>query len=126
MISVDGLQDLADRLAKLDLATTESTALEHAASVLQDAVRRRLSHAPGEPHDAPWLRSGALRNSIGHEVHGTEAVVGSADPVAADQECGTRTDPPRPFLAPAAAAEADELVTKIAAAVRGQLRAALT
>lgn len=123
---VDGLQGLADRLARLDLTATEHAALEQAAGVLQDAVRQNLSHRPGDPHDTPWLRSGALRRSITHTLRGTEAVIGSADPVAVDQECGTRTDPPRPFLAPAAATGADGLVTGIAAAVFSRLRAALT
>ncbi len=126
MIRIEGLQRLTDRLTRLDFAATERAALEQAATGLQDAVRQRLSRTPGESHDAPWLRSGTLRSSITHEVDGEEAAVGSADPVAADQECGTRTDPPRPFLAPVAAAEADGLVTGIAVAVLGRLRAALT
>lgn len=126
MIKVDGLRGLTDRLTRLDLVATEHAALEQAATGLQDAVRQRLSHTPGQPHEAPWLRSGTLRGSITHEIDGTEAVVASADPIAADQECGTRTDPPRPFLAPVAAAEANGLVTGIAVAVLGRLRVALT
>lgn len=126
MIRVEGLQGLIDRLTRLDLVATEHAALEQAATGLQDAVRQRLSRTPGESHGAPWLRSGTLRGSITHAVDGTDAAVGSADPVAADQECGTRTDPPRPFLAPVAAAEADGLVTDIAVAVLSRLRATLT
>jgi len=126
VIRVEGLQGLTDRLSRLDLAATEHVALEQAATGLQDAVRQRLSHTPGESHDAPWLRSGALRGSVTHEVDGTEALVGSDDPVAVDQECGTRTDPPRPFLAPVAAVEAGGLVAGIAVAVLARLRAALT
>lgn len=56
----------------------------------------------GYPLDAPLLREGALRESITHEVHGLEAIVGSASPVAAFQEFGTSTIPPRPFIGPAA------------------------
>ncbi len=126
MIRVEGLQRLTDRMTRLDLAAIERAALERAASGLQDAVRQRLSRPPGELHDAPWLRGGTLRDSITHEIDGTEALVGSADPVAADQECGTSVDPPRPFLAPVAAAEADGLVTGIAVAVLDGLRVALT
>jgi HK97 gp10 family phage protein len=123
VISVADLDGLAKRLAQLDLAPTERSALGHAAAMLQDAVRQRLSHTPGEMHDAPWLRSGVLRASVTHEADDTEAVVGSADPVAIYQECGTRTDPPRPFLAPAGAAEAPRLAAEIAAAVLGRLQA---
>ena len=123
MISVADLDGLVKRLAQLDLVPTERSALGHAAAMLQDAVRQRLSDTPGEPHDAPWLRSGALRASITHEADDTEAIVGSADPVAIYQECGTRTDPPRPFLAPAGAAEAPRLATEIGVAVLGRLRA---
>jgi HK97 gp10 family phage protein len=122
MIGVDGLEGLARRLKRLDLAAAERTALEHAAVILQDAVRARLSHTPGEVHAAPWLRSGTLRNSVTHGIYGTDAVVGSNDPVAVDQEYGTRTDPPRPFLAPAATAEAPKLAASLASAVLGQLR----
>lgn len=123
MIRVDGLDGLAKRLTRLDLAGTERSALEHAAVVLQNAVRQRLSYTPGQSHDAPWLHSGTLRDSITHGINETEAVVGSTDPIAADQECGTRTDPPRPFLAPVAAAEAAGLAAGIAAAVIGRLYA---
>ncbi|MGH7040772.1 MAG: hypothetical protein ACREFY_01410 [Acetobacteraceae bacterium] len=126
MTRIDGLPGLTRRLARLDLAATEAAALDHAAIMLQDAVCRRLSLTPGESHDAPWLRKGMLRDSVGHVLDGTEAVVGSTDPVAPDQECGTRTNPPRPFLAPAAAAEADTLVADIATAMLGRLRAVLT
>jgi len=126
VIRVEGLRRLTDRMTRLDLAAIERAALERAASGLQDAVRQRLSRTPGESHDAPWLRSGTLRDSITHEIDGTEALVGSDDPVAVDQECGTSVDPPRPFLVPVAAVEADGLVTGIAVAVLDGLRVALT
>ncbi|MGI4941024.1 MAG: HK97 gp10 family phage protein, partial [Janthinobacterium lividum] len=99
--------ELAERLARLQIAKTQEAALEAAAARLAVAVRDALSavpgDAPGHAHDAPWVRSGALRDSIGHAVDADRAVVGSGDPVAAFQECGTPRMPPRPFLAPAAA-----------------------
>jgi HK97 gp10 family phage protein len=56
----------------------------------------------GYPPDAPLLRDGDLRESIKHEVGALEAVVGSQSPIAAYQEFGTATIPPRPFIGPAA------------------------
>lgn len=126
MIGVSGLQALIDRLRTLDVPALEATALERAAIALQDAVRRRLSHAPGETHDAPWQRTGALRDSVSYATGRAEAIIGSADPVAVDQELGTRTDPPRPFLAPAASEEAPRLAAAIGAEMMDRLRARLS
>ena len=58
--------------------------------------------ALGYSENDPLLRSGELRDSIGHEVAGLEAVVGSTDDVMVYQELGTETIPPRPVLGPAA------------------------
>lgn len=58
--------------------------------------------ANGYSPDEPLLRTGDLRDSIKHEVQGLEAVVGSQSDIAAYQEFGTRTIPPRPFIGPAA------------------------
>jgi len=63
-----------------------------------EAEKARL----GYPSDAPLLREGQLRDSIEHEVSGLEAVVGSKSDIAAYQEFGTKTIPPRPFIGPAA------------------------
>jgi hypothetical protein len=63
------------------------------------------------------LRTGALRDSIGHDVDGTTVIVGSLSDVAVDQELGTRTDPPRPFLASTAAGAAEGLAETIAASL---------
>lgn len=61
--------------------------------------RRSLGYAANEP----LLRTGALRDSISHEIvaPGEEAVIGSTSDVAVWQEFGTATIPPRPFLMPA-------------------------
>lgn len=123
MIGINGLRGLARRLDALNLAATEHSALQQAATSLQNIVRQNLSHGPGGTHDVPWLRSGALRDSIGHTTAGAEAVVGSRDPVAVYQECGTHRDPPRPFLAPAASTEGPHLAVAIAAEVVSDLRA---
>lgn len=58
--------------------------------------------AKGFTENDPLLRDGALRESISHEVHALEAVVGSDSDIAVYQEFGTVKIPPRPFLGPAA------------------------
>lgn len=52
--------------------------------------------------DTPLLVTGELYASIEHETHGGEAVIGSKMDIAAYQEFGTETIPPRPFMGPAA------------------------
>lgn len=84
--------------------------------------RERQGFAP----DNPLLRDGSLiRDSIQHEVHGLDAVVGSKEDVAAYQEFGTSRIPPRPFMGPAAVTagkEIREIVgTGLAAAFVGDL-----
>jgi len=103
MIRIDGLAALARALdgAAADRAAT--AALAHAAETIASTVRHALSDPPGSAHTAPWLRTGALHDSIGHVADATGAVIGSTSAVAADQELGTARIPPRPFLAPAAA-----------------------
>lgn len=54
------------------------------------------------PPDNPLLRTGEMRESIGHEVHDLEAVIGSNDETLLYQELGTAAMPPRPVLGPAA------------------------
>ncbi len=101
-------------------------ALEAAAARLAGAVRDALSvPAAGEaaaPGEAPLLRSGALRDSVSHAVEGSRAVVGSIDPVATYQEQGTSRLPPRPFLAPTAAAMGEDLAREVGAAIVEGLR----
>lgn len=118
-------RQLARQIARLDLDATRHTALTRGAAELAAAVRRELSHPPGGPHDVPWLRGGTLRDSIAVAVQDDIAVIGSSDPVAVDQECGTRTDPPRPFLAPAAAAASRTIADSVAAALAQRIREGL-
>lgn len=63
-----------------------------------EAQKAKLGYAL----DAPLLRKGDLRDSIEHEVENGVAVVGSKSDIAAYQEFGTATIPPRPFIGPAA------------------------
>ena len=65
--------------------------------------------AKGYAADEPLLRTGELRDSIKHEVHGLEAMVGSTSNIAAYQEFGTAKIPPRPFIGPAAFRNAEKI-----------------
>jgi hypothetical protein len=71
------------------------------------ADRVRQGYAENEP----LLRSGAMRDSIETVIiiPGVSAAVGSDDPIAADQEYGTATIPPRPFLGGAVEHKRDEI-----------------
>jgi hypothetical protein len=57
----------------------------------------------------PLLRTGTLRDSIGHVVEGNVGYVGTNDKVAPFQEFGTSKNPPRPFLGGALAATEQEI-----------------
>lgn len=92
-------------------------ALGVVAQELESQVVDVLSQPASIDHSMPWLETGALRDSIGHNIDGTMAIVGSTSDVAVDQELGTRTDPPRPFFSATAAAAANHLVQSIAASL---------
>jgi hypothetical protein len=62
-----------------------------------EAEKARLGFETG----APLLRTGELRDSIGHEVGPLEAAIGSTSDVMLYQEIGTEHIPPRPVLGPA-------------------------
>lgn len=68
------------------------------------AEKEKLGFAPP---DNPLLRTGALRDSIGHVVQNLEAQVGSNSEIAEYQELGTIHIPPRSFLGLSAARKAD-------------------
>ena len=110
--------ELADRLAALPLERVLRAALEEAATRLEEEVCAALSHPPGEAEGVPALRSGALRDSMSASaVEDGRAVVGSNSLVAAVQEAGSATLPPRPFLRPVAAGLGASLAEGIGAAV---------
>jgi HK97 gp10 family phage protein len=117
------LGEFAARLRALDLEPVQRAALAAAAQRIVDDLRAALSTQPGGDHAAPWLGRGALRDSIATESDATGAVIGSTSDVAVYQELGTRRDPPRPFLAPAAAAQAETVAEAIGAAVADALAA---
>ncbi len=60
--------------------------------------------------DTPLLDSGQFQSGITHIVHQHEAWIGTADQRGIWFEFGTRKMPPRPFLRPALAWKAHEIV----------------
>ena len=59
------------------------------AEALAGAVREALGTPPGGDHGRPWVQTGALQGSIGYEVKGLQAAVGSSDPAAAPEIVAT-------------------------------------
>lgn len=97
-------------------------------AALADATREdRLRK--GYAEDEPGLRSGEMRDSIGHEVAGHEAAIGSNDEHLIYFELGTRHQPPRSVLGLAAVHETTAavnamvrpVVTTLASVPRGTL-----
>lgn len=101
------LVEAAARLAGAPVRDGMVRGAEQAAALIADAVRERLSVGPGGGHEAPWLRTGGLRGSIGVSVAEdgsvVRAVVGSSHVAAVAQEFGTVRLAARPYLAPSAA-----------------------
>ena len=78
-----------------------------------EAEKSRL----GYDTDAPLLRTGEMRDSIQHEVAGTELVMGSKSDKAEWQEFGTNKIPPRPFIGPAAFKNKEKIQRRLGAAL---------
>ena len=128
MIGIDGLAAFRARLERLELEAAARHGLLAAGAHVAESARAMLSTPPGGPHAAPWLRTGALRDSITVGEADSGVVVASTSDVAVHQELGTRTMPPRPFLAPVAAATAGDVAARVADAVcdevgRGEMTA---
>lgn len=79
--------------------------------------RERLGFTPNDP----LLRTGDLKDSIGHEVDGMEAIIGSKSEVMVFHEFGTAKMPPRPVLGPAAARNKEAIENILGAAFVGGL-----
>jgi HK97 gp10 family phage protein len=119
-MTLSSFADLAARLATADadMKLAEEAILEKACQLIEDDAKAaigtykyswpQLAEATQEQRVAlgysanePLLRTGDLRDSIGHVVSGNEGFVGTNDPVAPFHEFGTSKIPPRPFLGPA-------------------------
>jgi phage gpG-like protein len=64
---------------------------------LAESTQAERAHE-GYPANEPLLRSGEMRDSIGHVVGDHEVQVGSNSDIAVYQELGTKSIPPRSFL----------------------------
>lgn len=84
---------------------------ELADSTKEDRLRQ------GYDPDEPLLRTGALRDSISHEVDGLEAEIGSDSDIMVYHEFGTEKIPPRPVLGPAAYRSKKQIEALVGAAV---------
>lgn len=82
---------------------------------LEDATEKEKERL-GYPLDAPLLRRGDLRDSIGREIEPLEFIVGSTDDVMIYQEMGTEHIPPRPVLGPSAIENEKKIAALIGAA----------
>jgi len=82
-------------------------------------VRRAES---GQGNAAPLSGNGVLRESIVVERDGGKVAIGSALDVAAWQEFGTATIPPRPFLGPALMANEKTIVELVGKRVVAALK----
>lgn len=56
----------------------------------------------GNPNNTPLLRTGETRDSVDYTIDGDNVVIGSSEPTMVYHEVGTKTEPPRPVLGPAA------------------------
>lgn len=106
---------IVEREAKAEVGTYQDAAGPFAAwAPLAEATQADRVAKGFSPND-PLLRTGALRDSIGHKVEGHEAVVGSPLDIAVYQELGTNGGgwggpiPPRSFLGGAAVRKAPEV-----------------
>lgn len=66
------------------------------------AEKERLGYVGQISATDPLLRTGEMRDSIKVEIEGLEMMVGSDSKIAAYQEIGTQSIPPRPFIGLAA------------------------
>lgn len=122
-LKISGLNELRERLERLRPEDVMAQALTEQAQRMAARVREGLSEPPGGAgHDEPWLRTGALRDSVGAQTEGLQAAVGSSDPAAVPQELGTARMPARPFLAPVATAMGEEVARAVGAAVAAAFR----
>jgi hypothetical protein len=141
-MSLSSFAGLAARLAmaEADVKMATEAGLEKTCQLIEDRAKEvigtyifnwpQLAQSTQEQRVAlgfsanePLLRTGKLRDSIGHLVEGDVGYVGTNDPVAKYHEYGTTRIPPRPFLAGALAATEGEIPkifgSLVSAAMRG-------
>lgn len=136
MMEFRSLADLAGHIERIAAEADAQKGLEKAAKLLEvkakdavgeyhDAVGKAPAWAEladatkadrvakGFAEDEPLLRTGELRDSIGHQVEGSEAWIGSDSELAEYHEFGTSHMPPRPIFGTALYENIDEAVSAI-------------
>lgn len=99
--------------AKHEIGTYQDTAGQFVQwAELADSTKQQRARL-GFAENDPLLRTGELRDSIGHAVGDKEAVVGSDSQIAEWQELGTKTIPPRSFLGGAAYRKREEVAKEL-------------
>ena len=106
----------------LEVEHANHSALEKAAQIVEEEAKRVIgtydynwpplaeSTLKNKAADTPLLETGEMRDSIEHVSDHKEAQIGSNNDKAVWQELGTKTIPPRSFLAGALQHKADEIV----------------
>jgi hypothetical protein len=122
---IRGIRPISAALARLDLRSKEQDLLSQEADALEHEVHRFLSLPGSDLHGSAGREVTALVSSLGHLQQGSHAVIGSTAAAAVARELGTRTDPPRGFLAPVASSRGAEIAESIGAEIAGLLKEAL-
>ena len=107
--SLEKAAELVERTAKAELGHYQDAAAPFGAwPELADRTQDDRAKQGFAPND-PGLRTGEMRESIGHAVGDKEAVVGSNDDNMVYFELGTAKQPPRSVLGMALARKAPEV-----------------
>lgn len=134
MSALMSIVEFCGKLAEIteSIEEVKHEALEKAAKIVEKEAKREIGHYQdgggmfppwaeladstkddrvrlGFSENDPGLRSGDMRDSIEHEVHGDEAVVGSNADELVYFELGTQHQPPRSVLGLAAERKAPEV-----------------
>jgi len=140
-MTLSSFAQLAARLATADadMRLAQEAILEKACQMIEDEAKGAIGNykygwpqlaestqqervAQGYSANEPLLRTGQLRDSIGHVVVSSkEAFIGTNDPIAPYQEFGTSKIPPRPFLGGALAASEGKIERMAARMVEGAM-----
>ena len=119
--------------ASAEMTHAKHTALEKAAVIVEEGSKKAIgTYEFGWPPlaastlekkgaDTPLLETGAMRDSIHHEVEGDTARIGSDMDIALYQEVGTSRIPARSFLMGSAVHHKDEIVHAIGQTVATKL-----
>lgn len=122
---IRGIRPITAALARLDLRSKEQDLLSEQADVLEHEVQKFLSQPVRGLDGSARRQVTELVSSMGHSQEESRAVIGSTATAAVAQELGTRINPPRSFMAPAASAQAAEVAESIGAEIAGFLKEAL-